>query len=261
MTSYRNKSLERGFSILEYLGASTTGRAVSDVARATGLHRATAHRLLEVLCRLGYVHKSADRRYWIGYSMHVFGHKASMVARITHHAHPVLVALANEVGETVNLGALEGIQAFVADRVTVEGSLRAGPRIGDYLDAHATAIGKALLALRPADEIRDCYRDAPLRAHTATTITEIGALLRELAAVRKRGYAVSNEEHLPGARSVAAPLLNPHGRAACAIAVTGPRARMDDARVARLGAHLQVVAARIVAKMLAPAEERESERV
>ena len=54
MATYKNQSLKRGFQILEYLGESTKGRAVSDVARATGLHRATAHRLLEVLCGMGY---------------------------------------------------------------------------------------------------------------------------------------------------------------------------------------------------------------
>lgn len=250
MTSYRNQSLERGFAILEYLGNATEGRAVSDIARATGLHRATAHRLLEVLSDLGYVHKSADRRYWIGYSMHVFGDRASMITRIAHHARPTLVALANEVGETVNLGALEGIQAYVADRVTVDRSMRSDAQVGGYLDAHATAIGKALLALRPADAVRDSYRDAPLRAHTARTITDVPTLLRVLAEVRARGYAVSNEERSAGVRSVAAALKNPHGRAACAIAVTGPRARMDEARIERLGARLQEVAAGIVARML-----------
>lgn len=242
MTTYRNQSLERGFQILEYLGDSTTGRAVSEVARATDLHRATAHRLLEVLCRLGYAYKSPDRKYWVGYNMHVFGHRANMVARITHHAHPFLVTLAHEVDETVNLGFLEGIQAFVADRVTTERAHRSDVQIGGYFDAHATSLGKALLSMRTADEIKASYRSTRLSSYTGRTITDVGELLRELNTIRERGYAVNDEERSPGIRSVAVPVINPHGRAACAISVTGPRARLTEERLPRIGARIVEVA-------------------
>ncbi len=246
MSVYRNQSLERGFGILEYLGASTTGQSVSEVARACDLHRATAHRLLEVLCRLGYAYKSDDHRYWVGYHLHRFGHKPSMVARITHHAHPFLVTLAHDVDETVNLGALEGNQAFIADRVTTERSLRLDVQVGDYFDAHSTSIGKALLSLHRPEDVGSIYEHAPLRAYTRNTAKTIPALLRELALVRKRGYAVNDEEMTPGVRSIAVPVLNPERRALCAVAVTGPKARLTDARVERLSTKIQDTAARIV---------------
>jgi IclR family acetate operon transcriptional repressor len=250
MTLYRNQSLERGFGILEYLGASITGQSVSQVAQATGLHRATAHRLLEVLCRLGYAYKGDDHRYWVGFQLHRFGHKPSMIARITHHAHPYLVALAHEVDETVNLGALEGIQAFIADRVVTDRSLRLDVQVGDYFDAHATSIGKALLSLHRPEEVRSIYERAPLRAHTANTTKTVTALLRELARVRTRGYAINDGEMTPGVRSIAVPLLNPEQRALCAIAVTGPTARMSDDRMARLCVKIQETAAQIVDQLV-----------
>lgn len=255
MATYKNQSLERGFRILEYLGNSTKGRAVSDVARATGLHRATAHRLLEVLCGMGYAYKGEDRRYWIGYNMHLFGYRSNMVARITHHAHPFLVTLAHDVDETVNLGFLEGIQVFIADRVTTERAHRSEVQIGTYFDAHATSLGKALLSVRPVNEVRASYKYTRLNAYTGKTITDIAALSRELAAIRKRGYSINDEEGSPGIRSVAAPILNPHGRAACALAVTGPRARLDDSRIERIGAQLQKVASDIVTRVAAQAAD------
>jgi len=251
MTAYKNQSLERGFAILEFLGKSTTGRSVSEVARATKLHRATAHRLLEVLCQLGYAYKAADRRYWIGYSMHVFGHRTNMVARITHHAHPFLVKLAHEVDETVNLGFLEGIQAFVADRVVTAQAHRSDVQIGGYFDAHATSLGKALLSSRTPEEVNASYKATRLASYTGSTITDQKTLSRELADVRKRGFAVNYEERSPGIRSVAAPLINPHGRAACAISITGPRARLDETRIPRLGARLQEIAREIVEHLTA----------
>ncbi|MGB0625948.1 MAG: IclR family transcriptional regulator [Alphaproteobacteria bacterium] len=249
MATYKNQSLERGFQILEYLGGSTKGRAVSDVARATGLHRATAHRLLEVLCGMGYAYKGDDRRYWIGYNMHLFGYRSNMVARITHHAHPYLVTLAYDVDETVNLGFLEGIQVFIADRVTTDRAHRSEVQIGTYFDAHATSLGKALLSVRPANEVRASYKFTRLSAYTGKTITDVDALLRELTMIKKRGYSINDEEGSPGIRSVAAPILNPHGRAACALAVTGPRARLDDSRIERIGMQLQNVASEIVTRV------------
>lgn len=249
MATYKNQSLERGFQILEYLGGSTKGRAVSDVARATGLHRATAHRLLEVLCGMGYAYKGDNRRYWIGYNMHLFGYRSNMVARITHHAHPYLVTLAHDVDETVNLGFLEGIQVFIADRVTTDRAHRSEVQIGTYFDAHATSLGKALLSVRPANEVRANYKFTRLSAYTGKTITDVDALLRELTTIKKRGYSINDEEGSPGIRSVAAPILNPHGRAACALAVTGPRARLDDSRIERIGMQLQNVASEIVTRV------------
>jgi DNA-binding IclR family transcriptional regulator len=256
MASYSNQSLERGFAILEYLGASTKGRGIAEVSRATGLHRATAHRLLEVLCGLGYVYKSPDdRKYWVGYRLHTFGHRSSMIARITHHARPFLRTLAHELDETVHLGALEGTQAFFCDRIATGRSLRMDIRVGDYFDAHATAIGKALLALRDPGEVRDAYRHAPPRAHTGRTITSVETLLRDLAAARKAGYAVADEELMPGVRSVAAALINPRGRAACAISVSGPKARLADDRLSRVAARLRETATAITDRMLAADRE------
>ena len=242
MPEYKNQSLERGFQILEYLDSSPSGRAVSEVARATGLHRATAHRLLEVLCGLGYAYKAEDRRYWIGYAMHVFGRQASVVTRMSHHAHPHLVKLAHEVDETVNLAFLEGIQAVVVDRVSTEQAHRSDVQIGGYFDAHATSLGKALLSMRTPEDVQANYKVTRLNSYTQTTITDLNGLQRELAEIRRLGYAVNNEERSPGIRSVAAPVINPHGQATFAISVTGPRARLTDTRIARIGARLQEVA-------------------
>ncbi len=254
MTEYKNQSLERGFQILEFLDRSQSGRAVSEVARATGLHRATAHRLLEVLTSLGYTYKAEDRRYWIGYKIHAFGHRANVMSRMKHHTHPFLVKLAHEVNETANLALLEGIQAFIVDRVSTERAHRSDVQIGGYFDAHATSLGKVLLSMRSNQEVQACYKATRLNAYTGTTITDINGLLQELAEIRKRGYAVNNEERSPGIRSVAAPLVNPHGRAMFAIAVTGPRARLNDARIPRIGTRLQEVAAEIRDQLTKPIE-------
>jgi len=185
--------------------------------------------------------------------MHVFGHPASVVARMSYHAHPYLVKLAHEVNETVNLGFLEGIQAVVVDRVTTERSHRSDVQVGGYFDAHATSLGKALLSMRSPEAVQANYKATRLNAYTGTTITDLPGLMRQLSEIRKVGFAVNNEERSPGIRSVAVPLINPHGRAMFAISVTGPRARIDDARIPRIGARVIKVAREITTELTQPA--------
>ncbi|MDG2270483.1 MAG: IclR family transcriptional regulator, partial [Alphaproteobacteria bacterium] len=200
-------------------------------------------------CGMGYAYKAEDRRYWIGYNAKLFGNRSNMVARITHHAHPFLVTLAHEVDETVALGFLEGIQVFIADRVSTDRAHRSEVQVGTYFDAHATSLGKALLSVRPVNEVRASYKNTRLSAYTGKTITDVESLLRELSNIKKRGYSINDEEGSPGIRSVSAPVLNLDGRAACSLAVTGPRARLDDSKMERVGILLQNVASEIVAQL------------
>ena len=251
MATYQNRSLERAFSILECLGATERGLTVVEIASQTKLHRATVHRLLMVLNQLGYVYKDrVTREYWAGFHLHSFGHRTSMIARLTHHARPFLVTLANEVDESVHLGALEGIQSLVCERIGTARSVRLDRQPGEYLDAHATAVGKALLSLRPEEELRRAYREATMRAHTGRTITNVEGLLRELRQTKARGYAVNDEEYRMGVRSVAAPVLNPAGRALAAIAITGPKARLTDTILPKLGQRAIETARALVGRLL-----------
>src|SRR5262245_17407480 len=91
MASYDNQSLARGFKILDCLSASDGPLSVAEVGRRTGLHRATAHRILTVLLQLGYVHKDpSNAMYSTAFYLHAFGHVDHILTAIRRHAAPYL---------------------------------------------------------------------------------------------------------------------------------------------------------------------------
>ena len=243
---YRNQSAERSFAILECVGAAENPIPLAAVARQTALNRATTYRLLAVLTRMGWIHKDeADGTYTLGYKVFALGRRQSQLETITHHAQPFIRRLAWDLGETVHLAALEGPQVVYCDKVEPPEGHAVSTAVGMRLDAHATGVGKAVLAWLDPDEVRQLYRQHPPHAHTGRTITNVDALLQELAAIRLQGYAMDEGEMIPGLTCVAAPIMNSIGRAVVAVSVSGPASRMDRARVTRLAGRVTATAAEI----------------
>lgn len=253
---YQNQSAERTFLILECVGAAENPIPLAVIARQTGLNRATTYRLLAVLTRLGWIHKDeADGTYTLGYKVFALGRRQSQLETITHHAQPFIRRLAWDLGETVHLAALEGPQVVYCDKVEPPEGHPVSTAIGMRLDAHAIGVGKAVLAWIEPNEVRQLYRQHPPHAHTARTITNVDALLRELATIRNQGYATDEGEMIPGLTSVAAPIMNSLGRAVVALSVSGPASRMDAARVVRLAGRVTATASELSAYII----DRDSE--
>jgi len=245
-TRYQNQSAERSFAILECVGAAENPIPLAVIARQTGLNRATVYRLLAVLTRMGWIHKDeVDSTYTLGYKVFALGRRQSQLETITHHAQPFIRRLAWDLGETVHLAALEGPQVVYCDKVEPPEGHPVSTAIGMRLDAHATGVGKAVLAWLEANEVRQLYHQHPPHAHTARTITNVDALLRELAAIRVQGYAMDEGEMIPGLTCVAAPIMNSFGRAVVALSVSGPASRMDPARITRLVGRVTATATEI----------------
>tara|TARA_R110002110_G_scaffold415612_2_gene651759 strand:- start:214839 stop:215627 length:789 start_codon:yes stop_codon:yes gene_type:complete len=243
---YQNQSAERSFAILECVGAAENPIPLAVIARETGLNRATVFRMLAVLTRMGWIYKSqADSTYALGYKAFVLGRRKNQLETVIHHARPFTRRLAEDLGETVHLAALEGQQVVYYDKTELPQGHPVSTAIGMRLDAHATGGGKAVLAWLEADEIRQLYDQYPPQAHTARTITNVDALLRELTAIRVQGFAVDDGETIPGMTCVAAPILNAGGRAIVALSVSGPASRFDAARVTDLADRLTATAAEI----------------
>lgn len=221
MTFADNRSITRGFKILESLGDTQLGLTVADVSRSTGLHRATVHRLLTVLVDLGYVHKSPeDKKYTTAFYLHTLGRKEHVVDLLTKHCRPFLEELAANTNGVCHIGELEGRRVHITDVVAI-GSKTASPAwVGMRVDAHASAIGKSLLSVFSDSEIHDRYGDSLFDTYTSRTISSVGELLKSLEQTRRQGYAICNQEFEPRTLSLGVALTNPHGRATCAISLT-----------------------------------------
>lgn len=210
---------------------------VSEAADALAVARSTAHRLLAMLEFHGFVAQDpATRLYVAGPALTDVGLAIVRDMDIRTVAHPTMVVLAQEVGETVHLITLRDAEVLFVDSVESSSLLRVGSRTGMTLPAHATAGGKALLAALPQERLRRLYPRERLEGLTGRTITSRAKLLRELEGIRQRGYAVNLGESETGVGAVASAITDRSQRLRGALAVAAPQARLNEARARRIGA-------------------------
>lgn len=234
------QSLERAFDLLEALAAGGE-LGVTELANRTGLVPSTAHRLLHTLAKRGYVSQSSESgRYLLGYKVvEVASGLEHRLERLRVVARPHLERIQRTTGETVNLVVLDADRVVYVDQVEGSRSVRMFTTVGTSVPAHTTGSGKAIIAAGPPDAVTALYAGRePLERLTAHTLVTIEALEDDFVRIRRRGYAVDNEEHEEGVACVATAVFDHTGRPCAAISVSGPTARILHAKAADLGALL-----------------------
>ncbi|MGH9013113.1 MAG: IclR family transcriptional regulator [Acidimicrobiia bacterium] len=244
MTAARRRdsvqSLERAFDLLEAL-AEGGELGVTELAARTGLVPSTAHRLLTTLAKRGYaVQSSENGRYLLGYKVVEVAsgieHRLSRLKAVTR---PHLQSVQRATGETVNLVVLDGDRVVYVDQVEGSRSVRMFTAVGTAALAHTTGSGKSILAYGPPEVPAALYADRePLPRLTPRTLVTLEELEDDFARIRRRGYAIDNEEHEEGVGCVATPLFDHTGEPCAAMSVSGPTARILHADTAELGALL-----------------------
>lgn len=238
---YLVAAVERALGILENVDGSVRGTGVSELSRRLGLGKSTVHRLCMTLEHHGYLVRDPQTgRYRLSLRLFQIGSAALSELDLPRRALPALEALGAAVEETVHLAVLDGEDIVFIGKVDSPRPLRLYSQVGRRSPAHCTALGKVLLAYAPPD-LRSRVLTRPLRRYTATTITDPEALARVLEDVRRRGYAVDDQEFEEGIRCVAAPVRDYTGRVVAALSVSAPAGRLPRARFATLAQ--QVIAA------------------
>ncbi|MEH1013498.1 IclR family transcriptional regulator [Micromonospora sp. CPCC 206060] len=220
------KSAGRALDVLEALAAAPSGRSLVELARTLEIPKSSLHGILRTMTQRGWVEADpTGSRFSLGVRALQVGAAYLEADDTTGLLGGVLDQLSASFGETVHLGRLDGAHiVYLAKRESVH-PLRLYSAIGRQLPAHATALGKALLAERP-DEAVDRMLSWPLPALTRRTITDPGELHAELATIRSQGYAVDHEENTEGivCFAVVVPLAEP---AVDAISLSIPVARLS----------------------------------
>lgn len=230
------QALSRGLALLETLAATEGGATLTALAGALDLPAPTAYRLLAALEHARFVHQDAHGTWRIGVRAFRVGSAFLEHRNLTAQALPHLNGLMEQSGETANLAVpSEGEVVFIA-QVQCRELMRMSVKLGARAPMHASGAGKAMLAAmdEPARS-RELGRKG-LARYTPHTIVDPRALRAELDASRARGYAIDDEEHAPGLRCVAAPILDEHGQPWAAFSLAGPTSRLTRERVAALGA-------------------------
>lgn len=206
---------------------------VVDVAAELGVARSTAHRLLTALRQRDFVVQDARKAYHPGPVLAQIGLSKSANADLRAALHPSLERLNRQVAETCHLVVLEGNGARFIDCVESSQVLRTGSRLGMLLPAHSNSAGKALLAELPSQVFLSLYpRGIP--ASPGTDLAARKALQRQLAEIRRRGYAMNFEESTQGVTAVGACVRDMTGKAVAALAIACPSARCPRRRVPEL---------------------------
>ncbi|NIH71065.1 MULTISPECIES: IclR family transcriptional regulator [Auritidibacter] len=203
---------------LMVLRSAITHRRFTDIVEDTGLAKATVHRILQKLLSYGFL--TFDEQYFPGPAMLSMASEAFDAIDISAVATPVIHRLAHETGFTVHVGARNDNEAIYVAIDNGRMPYRLPSHVGDRLSLHSTSIGKVLLATSSPEYVAD-YADHPgLNAKTPRTITNLTALTKELDRVREQGYALDDEENVPGIRCVGAPVTNYLGQVSHAVSVT-----------------------------------------
>ena len=234
----------RLFSLLEVIASKDQLFSLQGLAEETGLPKPTLHRMLQQLDSAGLLQRSGDgRQYGSGARLRRLAE--NLLLNGIHHGaqRAVLRHLVDEVGESCNLTALTGSEVVYLDRVETAAPLRFYLHPGSRVPVHCSASGKVLMSQMTPAQRQRLLAHAPLEVYTPKTITDFDRLEKEIRQVKRQGYALDDEEFLPGLLCVAVLVPSPHGRSNLCVAVQAPSMRLGLDKALQLLPPLQRAAA------------------
>ncbi len=232
--------VEKVIRVVEALKDHPEGLPLQQIVARTGYVKSSVHRILLSLRKLGYIEQeSAGGNYRLGFQFLVLARALAAKTDLVNVARPYLHRIVAEFDESAYLAILRGDRSVFIDVEEAERDLRvAGPLFAE-VHLHATAAGKAMAAFLPGE-----YRDALLRSahfvaltsHTKTLPDEVA---RDWEEVRSVGFAINDEETIPGAVFLAAPVFDSRARVCASISIGMPKARYLPRVSTKLVEHLK----------------------
>jgi DNA-binding IclR family transcriptional regulator len=222
-TIYAVPPVARALKLLRHIAAGDNVSNMSVTARALGISRTTLIRLIATLEAERMIERRTDGSgYALGLGLVGLAGQALIASDIVQAGDPVILGLSAELGLSAHVGVLEGTDVLYLARRTPNAHLVSNVGIGSRLPAHATTMGRIMLAHLPAEEVRARFADAALARVSDRTPTTMAALLAQCAADRAAGLAWSDSNYEPGIASAAGVIFDRVGQVAGAVNVTGP---------------------------------------
>jgi IclR family acetate operon transcriptional repressor len=230
------------------LAEDDEGYRLSDLAVRTGLSTSTAHRLLTTLEKRRFVQFDRTESKWhVGAKSFAVGATFTRRRNFVAQAMPYLRKLRDQTRETANLAVVDDETIIVLTRIESREIMRSLTKVGGRVAMVASGVGKAVLATYPDDDVSAIIRRHGMPKLTEKSIIRAGDLFRELAVIRKQGYAVDDEEARMGLRCVAAVVFNDCREPLAAISVSGMTSRVTEERLPDIGKAVREVAAELTA--------------
>jgi len=240
------QALSKGLSLLTLIAEAPHPLPFSELGRYSGLPKSTLHRILQTLIDFRLVRfDELSQTYRLGVRLFEMAHKVWSEFDLRSAAEPELLRLRELAHETTRLGVLEGQDVLIIDQRDHVAAMRMANGVGSRLSVGATAIGKALMAYRPPEELQRYLDGAALKPLTPNSILNPHEMQREFDLIKARGYAVSVEESSMGVSGVAAPILDHRGESIGAVSIAGPSFRLSPDRLHSLGRDVIEAARRV----------------
>jgi IclR family pca regulon transcriptional regulator len=247
------RALERGLAVLKAFSARTPAMAMTQVAERAGVTRAVARRYLFTLEALGYVHHQ-DGLFRLTPRVLDFGFTYLAASGVGDIAKPYMEQIVAALRESCSVGVLDGGDVVYVARVTANRIMTTNLVVGSRLPAHATSMGKVLLAFLPPERLDAYFKAAQLRPLTERTIRDDRTLREVLDGVRRQGWAANDEESEKGVRTVAVPLRDRTGGVVAAINLSGHASRVSMRDLKRDHLPVLLAAAREISRALGARE-------
>lgn len=221
--------LERAMRLLDALAAHSDPVTLKELSATTGLHASTAHRILNDLVVGRYVERVDNGLYQLGMRLLELGSLVKGRLNVREAAISAMRALHKLTGQTINLSVQQGDEIVYIDRAWSERSgMQVVRAIGGRAPLHLTSTGKLFLSTIDARQVRAYAMRTGLAGHTRNSLTDLDRLERELALVRRHGYARDNEELELGVRCIAAGIFDDTGKLVAGLSISAPAERLQD---------------------------------
>lgn len=226
------QSFARGLSVFTVFGPDSAALTVSDVSRATGMTRASARRFLLTLVDLGYMHYDG-KLFRLAPKVLTLGYAYLSSMSLPGIAHPHLEELVLQTHESSSISVLDDTDIVYVGRVPTSRIMTVAINVGTRFPAHATSMGRVLLADLDEDAFERYLAKADLQRFTPDTVVDPDQLRTAVQEVRAQGYALVDQQLEQGLRSVAAPVRNRRGRVVAAVNVSSHVSRVTKERIRR----------------------------
>ena len=242
------QALARALQLLELLAEDSEGYRLVDLVVCSGLSSSTVHRLLTTLEQRRFVQFDRESSLWhVGARCFSVGAAFARRRRIQDLALPVMRRLRELTRASVNLGVADACDIVLIGQVKTPDASQAVAELGRRVPLHGAAIGQAILATWPEDDVLQYVRTRGLPRLSRNTVARPSRLHEVLATIRRTGYAVDDEENAPGLRCIAATILDEHGQPFAALSVAGPSQNIPCGAFAAIGETIRAAGAEISA--------------
>lgn len=239
-------SVERALRIFELLAATKAGSTLPEISRRLGLPKSSTHCLLLTLERSGYLTcDKSSRRFTFGLKLFSLAKTAAVGVRLREQARPFLRSLMSDTGLTVHMGILEQNEVVLVEKIDSAVTPKLATWLGKRMDLHCTGLGKAVLAFLPEQAVGTVVKSHGLPRHNENTIASIRRLHKEMAEVRRLGYALDDEEEEIGTRCLGAPIFDLSRQVFGAVSVAGTTDQITSENVALYAEKVKQTAASV----------------